>query len=132
MPTKLNAILSGKCPKCRTGNIFKYEPQHVFHAMEMNKTCPHCGVHFEIEPGFFQAAMFVSYGFSVAAMFMVNFGIYFIDSQTATWVYVAAIVSVTLLIAPYNFRYSRILLLYWFSGLEYDRNLAREKMLNVA
>lgn len=32
---------------------------------EMNATCPVCGHRFEREPGFFQGAMYVSYGLGI-------------------------------------------------------------------
>ncbi|MEY4912742.1 MAG: hypothetical protein RL025_569, partial [Bacteroidota bacterium] len=38
----------------------------------MHQDCPHCGFHFEIEPGFFWGAMYISYAFSVAVS--VTFG----------------------------------------------------------
>ena len=41
----------------------------------MHQDCPHCGFHFEIEPGFFWGAMYISYAFSVAVSVALGFSL---------------------------------------------------------
>jgi hypothetical protein len=45
--------------------MFNYPASDVLRATTMHEDCPHCGFHFEIDPGFFWGAMQISYIFSV-------------------------------------------------------------------
>ena len=40
-----------------------------FGSNKIHEHCPHCNLHFEIEPGYFYAAMYVSYALNVAEAF---------------------------------------------------------------
>jgi uncharacterized protein (DUF983 family) len=61
--TKLSTvgdILRQRCPRCRTGNIFRYS---IFRGFpKMHDRCPVCDLLFEREPGYFLGAMYISYG----------------------------------------------------------------------
>jgi len=61
-----SALLSGKCPACREGNVFKYPVSRISHFAEMNHECPVCHSSFEREPGFYYGAMFITYAFNAA------------------------------------------------------------------
>lgn len=124
MPAKsyLTALLLGKCPQCREGRIFTYPLYKISRFHRMNDTCPHCGVRLEPEPGFYQGAMFVSYAIAVALIVTVGSAIYFFADNPSEWLYIGAIAPLLVIIAPWNFRASRILFLYWFGGLKYRRN----------
>ena len=50
----LNGIFGNCCPRCLEGAVF-------FGFYAMNPTCPHCGLRFEREPGYFLGAMMVAY-----------------------------------------------------------------------
>ena len=69
VPSEFKSALHCKCPKCRTGNMFN-GPMYGFGGQKMNKQCPHCNFTFEIEPGYFYVAMFVSYAMNVAEIFI--------------------------------------------------------------
>lgn len=43
------------CPLCGQGRLFKG-------LFAMNEHCPHCGVKFEREPGFFLGSIYINYG----------------------------------------------------------------------
>ena len=121
-PTAFNAALHAKCPKCRQGNMFANN-MYSFSGQKMNKTCPECGYTFEIEPGYFYVAMFVSYAMNVAEMVSFAVGIYMLTGSESPWLYVSVLLGVTLLLSPFNFRYSRVILLFWLTpGLHYDPN----------
>lgn len=124
MPVKnwKGALLSGKCPRCRKGDIFKHPLSDVLHFAKMNETCPHCGTTFEPEPGFYFGAMFVSYALSVALFVVVGLGLYFLFNPS-DWVYITTIGIAAVLFTPISFRYSRILFLYAFGGIGYDPNV---------
>jgi len=115
----LTALLRGKCPQCREGKIFKYPLHKISKFSLMNARCPHCDVSLEPEPGFYQGAMFVSYAIAVAVIVVMGLIMFFLLNDPSEWVYIGAITPVLILIAPWNFRCSRILYLYWFGGLKY-------------
>ena len=88
----------------------------------MNDSCPHCGISFQPEPGFYQGAMYVSYGFSIGFIILVS-AILFLAGDPSEWTYIGAIIAVTLCMAPLNYRYSRIVYLYMFGGIKFDASL---------
>tara|TARA_R100000935_G_scaffold51607_1_gene78318 strand:+ start:288 stop:677 length:390 start_codon:yes stop_codon:yes gene_type:complete len=60
--TKLYSILNLKCPRCQKGDLFLSKGWIVFKQMlYMPKQCHFCGQSFRIEPGFYTAALWVSY-----------------------------------------------------------------------
>ena len=65
MLSALISILKLKCPRCRKGNLLIQHPYHLKYFNKVNDTCPHCKLHFKIEPSFFYGSMYVSYGLGV-------------------------------------------------------------------
>jgi uncharacterized protein (DUF983 family) len=125
IPSQLSAAIHAKCPKCRTGNMFQNR-MYSFKGQKMYEECPHCGFHFEIEPGYFYVAMFVSYAINVALMVTVAVGTYILTKSENPWVYAPLVLIAAFASSPFNFRYSRVILLYWLTpGLHYDPNRAR-------
>jgi|SRR5690606_17848839 len=60
--TKLYSILRLKCPRCQIGNLFSNPGLLVFsRILEMPDKCPHCKQDFKVEPGFYTAALWISY-----------------------------------------------------------------------
>ena len=71
---------------------------------------------YEIEPGYFYAAMYVSYAINVALAVTIGIATYtFTNESESPWIYIFTILLSTFLLAPVNFRYSRVILLYWLS-----------------
>ncbi|WOK09635.1 DUF983 domain-containing protein [Imperialibacter roseus] len=116
----LQAIVHGKCPRCRSGNMFVEPNFRLKDFDKMPVKCEVCGLRFEPEPMFYNGAMYVSYAISVALTIIVGFSVYFIFDNPDMWVYMAAIVTVVLLLSTTMFRYSRILYLHAFGGIKYD------------
>lgn len=85
----------------------------------MNARCPHCDVMLQPEPGFYQGAMYVSYAFAVALIVTIGIVLY-IAGDPPEWVYITAIIALTILLAPVNYRASRILYLHLFGGIKFD------------
>ena len=85
----------------------------------MNSNCPHCGQNFEIEPGFYIGAMYVSYAFTVAVLFVVGVLLYFFLVDPPVWVYVVTTLVLILILYPFIFRYSRVIYLHLFGGIRY-------------
>jgi hypothetical protein len=104
--------------------MFAYPASSLFKFNRMNEQCPNCGVRLEPEPGFYQGAMYVSYGFTVAVMMLIGVPLYFFINPS-DWVYIGTVIGVMVLLVPLNYRYSRIIYLYAFGGLKYDPSLSK-------
>ena len=116
--SKLYALVNGKCPACRRGDIFTGS-LYGFNIQRTNYSCSHCNQRFEIEPGYFYAAMYVSYAMNMGEMITMGFATYFLSGGRldfdSIWIYVAVIFLGSLFLSPFNYRYSRIILLHWLS-----------------
>src|SRR5690242_21482502 len=53
--TLLGRALRLRCPLCGQGRLFRGW-------LTMHRQCPHCGVTFEREPGFFLGSIYINYG----------------------------------------------------------------------
>jgi uncharacterized protein (DUF983 family) len=114
------AVIHAKCPRCRRGDMFD-GPMYSFKSQVMHENCPHCNLYFEREPGYFYVAMFVSYALFVAEMVTLAVAIHVLTGSNNPWLYVGIIMGAGILLSPFNFRYSRVGLLYWLTpGLHYD------------
>jgi uncharacterized protein (DUF983 family) len=125
--TYWQGLAQGKCPKCRKGNMYKHSIFHPTKFMDMQQNCPVCGFKFEVEPGFFYGAMYVGYAISVATIITVFTAINIVYPKASLSVFIGATVAAILLMIPVNFRYSRIMMLYFFGGVKYDDKAAEEK-----
>jgi len=126
-PSEFQAALGAKCPKCRTGNMFS-GAMYSFGTQKMNTACPHCGFTFEIEPGYFYVAMFVSYAMNVAEMVTVALGLHILTGSNSPWLYLGVLFGVAVVLSPFHFRYSRVVLLYWLTpGVNFDPKRAEIK-----
>ncbi|RZJ70968.1 MAG: DUF983 domain-containing protein [Flavobacterium sp.] len=116
--SKLYAIVKGRCPQCRRGAIFTGSV-FGFNLQKTNSNCENCGLRFEIEPGYFYAAMYVSYAMNMAEMISLGFATYYISGGKLDfediWLYVGVIVVGSIILSPFNYRYSRIMLLHLLS-----------------
>ncbi|MNQ33782.1 hypothetical protein D3C85_472190 [compost metagenome] len=89
--TKLYSILKLKCPRCQNGDLF-YNPGLFVctRVLEMPERCLHCNQNFKIEPGYYSAALWISYpivlilfipfiflGISLNEMYTISFRILF-------------------------------------------------------
>lgn len=110
-------ILQTKCPRCREGNMFKYKTLDLGNMLKMNRICPTCGQDFMPEPGFYFGAMYFSYAINVALM--VTFGIAYevLFSPDNTLITLASVFTPPLIMAPWNFRISRAIMLYALGGI---------------
>ena len=113
-------IATSKCPRCRKGPIFATGP-YSFGGQKMYERCSHCGLTYEREPGYWYVAMFVSYALNVAEMITCAVAISVLTGSKSPWLYTGVILGAVFLLSPFNYRYSRVLLLYWLTpGLNYE------------
>ncbi len=121
--SKLQAVSNGLCPRCRQGKIFCkpfYSPRGFD---DMYEHCPHCGLRYEIEPGYFVGAMYVSYAISGGVALLIGFLLFYLAGDPEGWVYAAVVAPVMILIAPINFRLSRVIWLHYVAGIKYQPGL---------
>lgn len=115
IPTEFQSAKAGKCPRCRRGDMFK-GPLLSFGPKKMHIRCPHCGMKFEKEPGYFYVAMFISYAFVVAELVAACVAAYiFAGNNESPWPYLIVSLVTAVVFSPFNYRYSRIVLLYWMT-----------------
>lgn len=112
-------MVQGRCPRCRRGAVFAH-PLLSLKFSETNETCACCGLRFEVEPGFFWGAMFFSYGITVAVVIALVVSYFLFVPHWSEWVVVGAVGVTALAMSPFNFRASRMLMLYLFSGVEFE------------
>jgi ribosomal protein S27AE len=122
-PNYLISTLDNRCPRCRTGKIFKSSnPYDLKNIVNMNHTCPVCGQPTEIEVGFYYGTGYVSYALTVAfsvASFIawwVIIGFSTEDNRFFYWLGINALLLI--LFQPIIMRLSRSLWLSWF--VKYD------------
>lgn len=120
--SKVYSIISCTCPRCHESKMFvNRNPYKLENWDKMLPDCPTCGLHFEREPGFFQGAMYVSYGLGVA----LSFGVLLIDliiGFNPTSFFIANTFALVFL-APILFRWSRSIYLNIF--IKYDKSKLR-------
>jgi uncharacterized protein (DUF983 family) len=113
--SKAWAMLHAKCPRCRRGDMFEGKMYSLINN-KIKLSCPHCNLYFEIEPGYFYAAMYISYAMNVAeAGALVALTYLLTHNTTSPWLYCIVLIGGCFLLSPVTFRYSRVLLLYWLS-----------------
>lgn len=124
--SELSAAAKAKCPRCRKGDMFSTS-MYGWKLQKMNETCPYCNLKFEKEPGYFYVAMFISYAMNVAEMIALAVGTYiFTGNLEDPFLYMAIIFPAVFILSPFNYRFSRVALLYWLTpGLHYDPERAK-------
>jgi uncharacterized protein (DUF983 family) len=102
-------ILRQRCPRCRTGSIFRHS---IFRGFpKMNEHCPVCGLKFEREEGYFLGAMYISYALGIGIIVLIAAVLWSITSWSITKDTIWAIVSF-LPLAPAITLLSRVLWIY--------------------
>ena len=119
-PGQVKSILDERCPRCRQGRMFKYAKYDIMNFAKMHEQCPDCGLNFELEPGFYTGAMYVSYVFSVAIFIIIGFLLYYFFNDPDIFIYVLATSITIMLLFPALFRYSRVIYLHLFGGVNFN------------
>lgn len=116
---KIYSVLKEKCPICHNGDVFLTKRKYDLKKFDkMHERCPSCGHKFEIEGGYWQGAMYVSYAVTVAYSIATFVLTYLINRETSAWTYIIIICLVALLVAPINYRISRMIWMNLFSKFD--------------
>mgnify|MGYP006203025905 CR=1 FL=1 len=117
--SKFYAIVKGKCPHCRIGDIFTGNT-YGFNIQRTNAKCAHCNQRFEIEPGYFYAAMYVSYALGIAfgvAAFIITY--FFVGEKSLINNFIV-IIATLIVFMPIIMRLSRNIWINMF--ISYDKD----------
>lgn len=117
--SKFQAMGEARCPQCREGKMFKYPFWQVNKFSEMNTHCPECGLKFEVEPGFWYGAMFVSYANTVVLLAILGVVVFYIFNDPPVMYYIVPITILSIALVPFNFRISRAVFLHLFGFVKY-------------
>lgn len=61
-PKSRKSVFFLRCPSCGKGKLFKSKhPYELSKVLDMNEHCAYCKEDFEVETGFYQGAMYISY-----------------------------------------------------------------------
>lgn len=119
VPGKIVSMAKMKCPNCHQGDMYVNKsifPLKSF--MEMPTHCPHCGLKFELETGFWFGTGYVSYGMSVGLIFTmaVIFGLTygFTWKDNSILIFVVLMIAALILLQPWIMRYARVNYIYFF------------------
>jgi len=120
----LTPFWSLKCPHCHKGRVFK-NPTFSLGFMKMHEHCPVCGQQYEIEPGFFWGSMYVSYFITV---FIVGIAVlldFMLVTDPPILQTMSVIIVSLIILTPLTYRYSRMVMLYYFASIKYDPKAGR-------
>lgn len=108
------SMLRLRCPRCRQGKLFTVSnPYNLKRMNQMPERCPACGQDFEIEPGFYFGATYVSYALNVAWLVPT----FLITRFVIGWEYrtfVIIMFALLPILVPLIFRVSRSIWLHFF------------------
>jgi uncharacterized protein (DUF983 family) len=104
---RLRAVLQQRCPNCLQGKVFN----GVF---QMNERCPVCSHVFIREQGYFQGAMYVSYGLALVTIFALTGITLLILPSHSEVLSLLIIIPIFLLLVPMIYRYSRVIWMHLF------------------
>ena len=121
--TRSSAVFNGRCPRCRDGNIFKTSVFTFNDFTKMNPRCPNCNLDYEVEPGFFYGALYISYIFSVGIFAAVTIILFVFFDDPESKVYITTVIVLSIIFYPFNYRFSRIIYLHLFGRVKYDDSL---------
>lgn len=107
----LNTVLRLRCPRCQQGKMYRSP-------IQINDQCPHCGLSFHSEPGFFIGSLYPNYAMTVvlvaALYWLLVFGIG-VHQTTSLWICIGFIA-----LFPFWFhRYARCI---WMLILQGSQN----------
>jgi uncharacterized protein (DUF983 family) len=114
----LSDILHQRCPRCRSGAIFRGSAFLGF--PKMNVRCPVCDLRFEREPGYFLGAMYISYGLALVVITILAAVLWYV---TGWWITKATLWATLLFVpmAPAITYFSRVLWIYFDQTMDPDR-----------
>ena len=120
---KLHSIIYNLCPRCHTGkfwsndNVFK----NIFIKSNNNlEKCDKCNLKYEIEPGFWYGAMYVSYGLTVFVAILTWLIMYILNKEMDIFIQISIISFLIIILSPVVYFLSRLIWINFF--VSYNKN----------
>jgi hypothetical protein len=110
-------LIMDECPCCHKGKVFQNTNLLSFKPGKMNTECPVCHENFNREPGFYWGSMYVSYALAVAEAFITYFICIAFGRESFDMVNLWIILTVIIVLSPFNFRMARLTWLYIFARI---------------
>lgn len=107
--TKLYSITHFTCPRCHEGAFFLSHPYNLAKAGDTHDNCPVCGQKYNLEPGFYYGAMYVSYAIGVAVCVTAWVAMVVLAPNLGVFPQIATICGVMLLGSPMFYALSKII-----------------------
>lgn len=109
-----------RCPRCRQGRLFKKNGLIVYRDMlGSNDDCEYCGLHYEIEPGFWLGSLWASYPIVVIVEMPFLFLALFAEGNMV-WVWFGCMLLAFLITWPIMLRLGRSLWIH--TNIRYEGN----------
>ncbi|QCR22466.1 DUF983 domain-containing protein [Pontibacter sp. SGAir0037] len=124
----LYSIATGRCPRCREGEMFPKGTLYTRKFADMHPDCPCCGQTYEPEVGFYYGAMYVSFAFNVGIFLICLFLLYQVVEEVTMGMMIGVVGLVVIGLLPVIFRLSRIIWIYLFVRYEGPCNEIPKKM----
>lgn len=114
----LASLFKLRCPKCRTGKMFRHKPYIFKGVTSLNKNCPHCNISYQLEPSFFYGSMYVSYALGVALAIAVYVLLLLFGWGNSAFNSFLIIATAIIIAAPYVYQLSKVVWASFF--IKYD------------
>lgn len=105
--------------------MFRYGLFNILKFYKMDTYCEVCKLRFEVEPGFYFGAMYVSYAI-IAGIFLIEWTIFYFLDMVRSELILYLVPLTAILLLPWIFRYSRAVFLYVFGGIKFDDSYTNE------
>ena len=121
--SKLYSVSKLKCPRCHEGDL--YLTQNAYNLKDfdkMHKYCLSCSQKYDIEPGFYLGAMYVSYILTVFVSGISALVLFFLFKINIALI-VGFNLALLLFLAPVVFRFSRAVWIIFFVHFDSEKTL---------
>lgn len=103
---RIHSVILNKCPRCGEGGFFISKTAYTKNFEQMHKNCPHCGLPYVPEPGFYQGALYMSYAFYVAFM-LIYFLLFTVFLSDYYQYFLISIIPILTILTPVMYRLAR-------------------------
>ena len=120
---KLYSIIYNYCPRCHTGKFWPesnpYKNLFVINGGNIG-CCKNCNLKYEIEPGFWYGAMYVSYGLTVFIAILTWLIMYILNKEMDIFIQISIISFLIIILFPVVYFLSRLIWINLF--VSYNKN----------
>ena len=121
---KLYSIIYNFCPRCQSGKFWPknnpYKNILVNNGGDIG-SCKNCNIKYEIEPGFWYGAMYISYGLTVFVAILTWSIMYIFNKETNIFIQISIISFFIIILFPVVYFLSRLIWINLF--VSFDKSL---------